>query len=497
MLLSLLLSIPSFAEDPDEEDTENERSGRTEIDFESLDLSGELVKPRGALLLNRLSGPQAISATPGGAQDIAYYDRLLEEGQIPLVEQFTAEGLLSEHDLPVRGTCPHLLCVVGQAAPAQLHAQPGITHLAQIGFTSSLTALPRPPLNLVAVVDTSSSMDGEPIDMVKASMRALQAELRPTDQLTIVTFNDTAMVHLEPTASAQPQREAIDALLTSGGTALSAGLSLGFSLAQTSRATFDGLTRVIVLTDERPNIGPTSATGFMGQASVAAEAGIGMTIIGVSAHFGAELAHQISTVRGANLFYFSDREAMAAKFRDELGAMMVPLAYGMALEVTPADGTAIEGLYGLPGSAVEWTDAGGIAMEVATLFPSTGGGGIFLGLSSTEDALATISLSYDPLDGPAVHQEFSLQTVPPRRAWEGLTRGAAVVDVYTTLTQLSTAYHSGASAEAHALAAALLERLPSDPALSPDRERIMRLLVVLDESETLSRRSPMTGLPPR
>ena len=496
MVLSLLLSLPSFAEEPEEE-AELEHSERTEIEFDALDLSGQLVKPQGALLLNRLSGSSAISATPGGAQDIAYYDRLLEDGQIPLLEQFTAEGLLSEHDLPVRGSCPRLLCVVGQGAPAQLHAQPAITHLAQIGFTSSLTTLPRPPLNLVAVVDTSLSMDGEPIDMVRASLRALQAELRPTDQLTIVTFNDTAMVHLQPTAAGPLQRAAIDALFTSGGTALSAGLSLGFSLAQTSRATFDGMTRVIVLTDEQPNIGPTSASGFMGQASAAAESGIGMTIIGVSAHFGAELAHQVSTVRGANLFYFSDREEMAAKFRDELGAMMVPLAYGMALEVTPAAGAAIEGLYGLPGSAVKWTEDGGITMEVATVFPSTGGGGIFLGLSSSRDALGMITLAYDPLDGPPVRQEISLKAVPPRRAWKGLTRGAAVVDVYTTLTEISTAYHAGAAVDAHAQAAALLERLPRDPALSEDRERIARLLALLAESETLSQRSPMTGLPPR
>ena len=342
MVLSLLLLLPSLADESEaeeEERPESEYSQRTEIDFESIEPSGELIKPQGALLLSRLSGASSLSATPGGAQDIAYYDRLLADGQIPYVEQFTAEGLLSEHDLPVRGTCSRLLCVVGQATAAQLYAQPDITHLAQLGFTSSLTTLPRPPLNLVAVVDTSSSMDGEPIAMVRASLRALQSELRPADQLTIVTFNDTAMVHLAPTAAAPLQREAIDTLSTDGGTALTAGMSLGFSLARTSRATFDGMTRVIVLTDEQPNIGPTSASGFMSQASAAAEDGIGMTVIGVSAHFGAELAHQVSTVRGANLFYFSEREEMTAKFRDELGAMMVPLAYGMALEVVP-EGTA-------------------------------------------------------------------------------------------------------------------------------------------------------------
>lgn len=49
-----LLSLPAvaFGQD-DEEDRKVKYKERTEIDFEGLDVSGELVKPQGALLLDR------------------------------------------------------------------------------------------------------------------------------------------------------------------------------------------------------------------------------------------------------------------------------------------------------------------------------------------------------------------------------------------------------------------------------------------------------------
>ena len=47
-----LLALPTFAFAQDEERTVKYKE-RTEIDFEGLDVSGELVKPQGALLLDR------------------------------------------------------------------------------------------------------------------------------------------------------------------------------------------------------------------------------------------------------------------------------------------------------------------------------------------------------------------------------------------------------------------------------------------------------------
>ena len=53
----VLLSGPALAEDPPAEEPERQiiYKEKTEIDFEGLEIEGELIKPQGALLLDRRS----------------------------------------------------------------------------------------------------------------------------------------------------------------------------------------------------------------------------------------------------------------------------------------------------------------------------------------------------------------------------------------------------------------------------------------------------------
>lgn len=52
-VLGLFVSFNAFAQEVDEEGREVRYKERTEIDFEEVDVSGELVKPEGQLLLER------------------------------------------------------------------------------------------------------------------------------------------------------------------------------------------------------------------------------------------------------------------------------------------------------------------------------------------------------------------------------------------------------------------------------------------------------------
>ena len=51
LLTTALVSMPAFAQD--EEEPKVVYKSRTEIDFEGVEVDGELVKPQGALLLDR------------------------------------------------------------------------------------------------------------------------------------------------------------------------------------------------------------------------------------------------------------------------------------------------------------------------------------------------------------------------------------------------------------------------------------------------------------
>jgi len=52
-LLAAAFSVPAFAQDEEEEGRQVSYKAKTEIDFEGLDVSGELVKPQSALVLDR------------------------------------------------------------------------------------------------------------------------------------------------------------------------------------------------------------------------------------------------------------------------------------------------------------------------------------------------------------------------------------------------------------------------------------------------------------
>jgi len=52
ILLLLMLSLPATADDPVEEPKVIYKE-RTEIDFEGVEIAGELVRPQGALVLDR------------------------------------------------------------------------------------------------------------------------------------------------------------------------------------------------------------------------------------------------------------------------------------------------------------------------------------------------------------------------------------------------------------------------------------------------------------
>jgi len=169
---ALLLGIPlAFAQEPkdDDEDAVEPAAAapmRMSYDFSGFEMAGEL------------------GVTQGGAQDIGYFRDRVEAGEVPHPRTFTPEGLFSEHDLPIesRNACHRLFCAHGEAMQTALLVQEDTRYLAQIGFATMLTedTFQRPPLNLIAVVDKSGSMSGQPIETVRAAlMEVVDRHLQP------------------------------------------------------------------------------------------------------------------------------------------------------------------------------------------------------------------------------------------------------------------------------------------------------------------------------
>ncbi|MEM6991844.1 MAG: VWA domain-containing protein [Myxococcota bacterium] len=487
-----LLSTASRAAPPRDEDQDL----TTVYEFADVGVAGEMM-----------------SATPGGAQDIAYFRDRVSAGEIPNPEVFTPEGLFSEHDLPLakRGRCRALLCIEGEATEGRLLAQPDVRFIGQLGFSTNIDAAKflRAPTNLVAVVDKSGSMT-DVLPLVQESLREVVNQLGPRDQLSIVLYGEIARPVLRPTradaSGKERMRRVIDQIQSGGSTAMEDGMQTGFRIARRSGRGFAGQSRLMLFTDERPNVGATDRHSFMAMARNASRAGIGMTTVGVGVQFGAELATAVSSVRGGNLFFFPDADEMTRVFEEDFDTMVSELAHDLRLRVTAAPGMKLAGLYGIPGDMLRWTRDGALEVEISTVFLSRRAGAIYVAVAPSGNAalprrrprrgaaIATVDLSYTPVEERKVRMQAQLTRVPPRRASVGLARGLLLVDQITALKKAVTLHHhendqEGAYQLVHALAGRF--RHDNEPSLGKERK------LVLELERTLAKLSGHRGEPVR
>lgn len=427
----------------------------------------------------------------GGAQDIRHFRSIAADVAMPRPESLTVEGLMGEHDLDLPGRrCAQLFCLVGEAMPAALPTRPDDRLFVGLGFSSSIAAedWQREPLNLVAVVDKSGSMDGRPLDLVRRSLRQIVGQMRDGDQLSIVLYGDSAHVYLTPTPIAGNRDEilrAIDRIQSAGSTFMEAGLEVGYSTAEATAPAFRGNTRLMLFTDEQPNVGRTDAGSFMVQAEDASRNGIGLTTIGVGVQFDASLATRVSSVHGGNLFFISSPEEVASVFERQLDTMVSQLAHDVRITMRPRDGYAISGVFGVPDGLMAEGGEGAITITVPTAFLSTNGGGIFLSLAKAGSRdhlpaagvtpgspLLEVSLTYvGARDGR--QGTDALTVLAPAAAPSAPLRTAhLLVDEYFSLRGATAAFHQrGDAREAHRLLSGIANRLEHSGLAGLDGER--------------------------
>ena len=145
------------------------------------------------------------------------------------------------------------------------------TQLVRIGLQGRLPAIAdRPPLNLVFLIDTSGSMqDTNKLPLLKQSLRMMLDQLRPTDQIAIVTYAGSAGEALAPTPASDKAGvlAALDRLNAGGSTAGAEGLELAYRTAAGMAG--DGeVTRILLATDGDFNVGisdPDALTDYIAQ----------------------------------------------------------------------------------------------------------------------------------------------------------------------------------------------------------------------------------------
>jgi len=433
--------------------------------------------------------------TQGGAKDVNYLRGEVEQSRIPHPETFTAEGLLSEHSIVMdSGTpCAQVFCLVADSIDANLIAQSEARYLIGLGFATNIQSegWHRKPLNLVATVDKSGSMNGAPLALVRSSLLEVLDHMREGDRISIVLYGDEAEVYLAPTdVTAQSRgliRGSIKAIESAGSTAMEEGLRLGYEVARQSSKQFAGVTRVMLLTDERPNVGNTEDFGFMTMAREASHDGIGLTTIGVGVQFDAELATTIGSVRGGNLFFMRDEDDVQQVFRDEFDFMVSELAHDLAVSITPQPGYNISGVYGVPDGLMGWQNERTVKITIPTVFLSSKGGAMFVALAKSHASadlparplaggapLASLELQYVPVSSGIVERDRIDAFPPPAKQSDAMKLGHALIDEFTVLRRATTAHYMENDQNlAYQLVHDLATRLSNNRDQDFDKERLL------------------------
>ena len=187
----------------------------------------------------------------------------LNMGILPAPEQVRVEEMVNY--FPYANPVPE----AGQAFRTTVSVMPTPwnegTRLVTIGLQGALPETDsRPPLNLVFLIDTSGSMeDPNKLGLLKQSLALMLPELRPEDEISIVTYAGSAGQVLPPTKAADRDTilRALDNLTAGGSTAGAEGLELAYQVAKGMQG--DGeVSRILLATDGDFNVGVSDPEGL-------------------------------------------------------------------------------------------------------------------------------------------------------------------------------------------------------------------------------------------
>jgi len=190
--------------------------------------------------------------------------------------------------------------------------------------------LPSPPLNICLVLDRSTSMQGEKMDMVKATAIQLLRSLRAEDVFSVVAFSDTAEVIIPAAFNADKKKQEgrIQMIYTSGATEIYNGLKAGY---QEVRRTVDPsrVNHIILLTD-----GQTygDEQDCLKLAEEAAAQNIGISGMGIGSDWNDIFLDALASKTGGSSAYISNPKDIQRLLVDKFNALINTYADDVVLE---------------------------------------------------------------------------------------------------------------------------------------------------------------------
>jgi Mg-chelatase subunit ChlD len=213
-------------------------------------------------------------------------------------------------------------------------------------FAASSGSAGRAPVDILCCVDRSGSMAGEKLELVKVALRFMLTQLKSTDRMGIVTYDDNVATNLPPAfvnkEFTERAERIIDEIVTGGSTNLSGGLFEGVRHIRqlppvTSNTSKDRVASVFLFTDGLANAGLQTLEQIKPVlSSMLAEKATVFTFALGSDH-NETMLKGISEV-GQGMYYFFQRaEDIPIAFADSMGGLLSVCAQNLSLEIKVMD----------------------------------------------------------------------------------------------------------------------------------------------------------------
>ncbi len=196
----------------------------------------------------------------------------------------------------------------------------------------------RTPVCVGLVLDRSGSMSGQKMRSLQVTACKLVQHLTPQDRVAVIAYDSRVQVvqGLTVPANKEALQTALASIQTGSTTNLSGGMLRGF---EEIRAPFDGVRRVLLLTDGLPNEGVDDREGLLRLVNGRPKETT-LTTFGYGTDCDQELLADLAR-RGGGNYYFIDGVDTDAVFGRELGGLANCVAQNLEIRVLPTPGLEV------------------------------------------------------------------------------------------------------------------------------------------------------------
>ena len=226
-----------------------------------------------------------------------------------------------------------------------IYSRPNMVHLdepqmlyllIELGTPAEARRSPAPPLNVCLVLDRSTSMQGEKMDMVKSTAIQVLRNLRSQDIFSVVTFSDRAEVII-PAAYDQDRvrlESRIQMIKPSGATEIYQGLEAGVKEVMRSLDA-KRINHIVLLTDGHTYGDEQECLAL---ASKIAEHGIGISAMGIGREWNDIFLDILAARTGGSSAFISEAKDIKRLLLEKFNSLAHTYADDVILELKPLDG---------------------------------------------------------------------------------------------------------------------------------------------------------------